>query len=249
MTSIRQRTEYPDLEIIVIDNGSATPRMLRYLDQCPADRVLRIDEPFNHSMLNNRAAEIATGKFLVLLNDDTETLSANWLVSMVEQGLREDVGAVGAWLIYPDGRTQHAGIILEEAAVARHLSDATMLDGLDRGLSHLTRDVSAVTGACLLIRRSLYQSIGGLDAQALPTSYNDLDLCLRLRHQGFRIVMSPRAKLIHNESASRKIDVRDEGYRATIRERWSDQLVQDRYWSSHLGQSSDWLRGMAFHWK
>ncbi|HQR09081.1 MAG TPA: glycosyltransferase [Gemmatales bacterium] len=249
LTSIRQRTEYPDIEIIVIDNGSTTPRMMRYLDQCPADRVLRIDEPFNHSMLNNQAAEIATGEFLVLLNDDTEVLSANWLTSMVEQGLREDVGAVGAWLIYPDGRTQHAGIILEDAAVARHLSDATMLDGLDRGLSQLTRDVSAVTGACLLIRRCLYLSIGGLDAELLPTSYNDLDLCLRLRHQGYRIVLSPRAKLIHNESASRKMDARDEVYRQTIRDRWSDQLKQERFWSSHLGQSGDWYRGLALQWR
>ncbi len=249
LTSIRRRTDYPDLEIIVIDNGSKKPPAIEYLKRCPADRMLHLDMPFNHSLLNNRAAEIATGEFLVLLNDDTEALSPNWLASMVEQGMRDDVGAVGAWLIYPDGRTQHAGIVLEEQAVARHLSDALMLDGLDRGLSRLTREVSAVTGACLLIRRSLYQSIGGLDAQELPTSYNDVDLCLRLRRQGYRILLTPLAKLIHHESASRRIDARDEGYRMTVRERWSKPLRQERFWSSRLGQSGDWYRGMGLHWE
>ena len=163
--------------------------------------------------------------------------------------MRDDVGAVGAWLIYPDGRTQHAGIVLEEQAVARHLSDALMLDGLDRGLSRLIREVSAVTGACLLIRRSLYQSIGGLEAQELPTSYNDVDLCLRLRQRGYRILLTPRAKLIHHESASRRIDARDEEYRMTLRMRWSKPLRQERFWSSKWGQSGDWYRGMGLHWE
>lgn len=248
LESIKQRTDYPDYEIIVIDNGSNQPEFLSYLASCPADRVLTINEPFNHSMLNNRAAEVATGDFLLLLNDDTEAISTHWLTSMVEQALGENVGAVGGWLIYPDGRTQHAGVMLEEAAVARHYSSAVMLDGLDRGLSLLNREVSAVTGACLLIRRELYFQSGGLDTEELPTSYNDVDLCLRLRSKGYRMIMTPRAKLIHHESATRRSDERDDRFRDIIRQRWLTELRQERFWNQHLGQSSDWHRGLAFHW-
>lgn len=248
LTSIRQRTDYPEYEILVIDNGSRSPEMLDYLQSCPCDRVIRIDEPFNHSMLNNQAAGQATGEILVLLNDDTEVLSRDWLTVMAEHASLPEVGAIGAWLIYPDGRTQHAGVVLEEASVARHVSSAIMLDGLDRGLSLLTREVSAVTGACLMVRRDLFQSLGGLDAIQLPTSYNDVDFCLRLRQNGYRVLITPRAKLIHHESASRQFDQRDEQFRSLMRQRWLEAIRNERFWNRNLGLSSDWMQGLAFHW-
>jgi len=249
LNSIRSQTQYPRYEIIAIDNGSSESDTLDYLEQCPADRVIRMDIPFNHSKLNNEAARHARGEYLLLLNDDVEVLSTDWLDVLVSQATQPEVGACGAWLIYPDGRTQHAGIVLEAHAVARNLSDAIMLDGLDRGISRLSREVSAVSGACMIIKKSLYLEQGGLDADNFPTSYNDVDLCLRLRHAGYQVIMNPQAKLIHHESATRTIDASDENYRTLMREKWGQMLQQDRYWNPWLGTSTDWYRGLAFHWK
>lgn len=249
LNSIRSLTDYPRYEIIVIDNGSTESNTLDYLEQCPADQVIRLDIPFNHSKLNNEAARLARGDYLLLLNDDIEVLATDWLDAMMSQACLSDVGATGSWLIYPDGRTQHAGIVLDAVAVARNLSDALMLDGLDRGISRLSREVSAVTGACMLIRKSLYLEKGGLDAETFPTSYNDVDLCLRLRQAGYRIIMNPQSKLIHHESATRTIDAHDELYRKNMRDRWGQMLEQERYWNPWLGTTADWYRGLAFHWK
>lgn len=249
LDSIRQRTTYRDYEIITIDNGSTEPDTVRFLKNCGVDQLLCIDEPFNHSALNNRAAARATGEYLLLLNDDTEVLSSDWLERMVEQASRKDVGAVGALLHYPDGRIQHAGVMLEPDAVSRHWSSASMLDGIDRGLHLLTRSVSGVTGACLLIRRQLYLDCGGLDEANLPTSYNDVDLCLRLKQSGYCSVMVPQARLIHHESATRKISDRDEVYRQFMRNKYAEELAQDAFWNEHLNRSSDLSQGLAFHWK
>ncbi len=249
LDSIRQRTTYPEYEVILIDNGSTEPETVRYLKKCPVDQLIRIDEPFNHSSLNNRAALHAKGEYLLMLNDDTEVLSADWLERMVEQACRKEVGAVGALLHYPDGRIQHAGVILESEAVARHYSSASMHDGIDRGLHLLTRPVSAVTGACLMIRRQLYLESGGLDEFNLPTSFNDVDLCLRLNQSGYRNLMVPQARLIHNESATRKICAGDEVHRQYMRSKYVAEIEHDAFWSVHLGQSTDASQGLAFHWK
>lgn len=249
LESVRQRTSYTDYEIILVDNGSTEPETARYLKNCPVDQLMHFDEPFNHSSLNNRAALQAKGQFLLLLNDDTEVLSDDWLHRMVEQAGREEVGAVGALLHYPDGRIQHSGVMLEREAVARHWSSASMLDGIDRGVSLLARPVSAVSGACLMIRRNLYLECGGLDEVNLPTSYNDVDLCLRLKQSGYRSMMVPQARLIHHESATRKICDGDEVYRQYMRSKFAAELAHDAYWNRNLGQSPDQLKGLAFHWK
>jgi O-antigen biosynthesis protein len=245
---LRRLTDYPRLEVLVIDNGSRTTAARNYLARCPADRVLRYEMPFNHSQLNNLAANEATGEFLLLLNDDTEVLHADWLVRLIEQGLPADVGAVGAWLVYPDGRTQHNGITLGVGPVACPIGTALTQDGLDRGMGLLTREVSAVTGACLLIRKQLYLDLGGLDAETLPTSFNDVDLCLRLRERGFRIVQCPQAKLIHHESASRGRDPREASYIRVMQERWGERLQTDPYYSPFLARLRDLERGLAFAW-
>lgn len=249
LQSLRKRTDYQPLEIIVIDNASQSRARERYLRRCPADKVLRHDVPFNHSWLNNEAAQQARGDLLLFLNDDTEALHADWLQVMVEQAQRKEVGAVGAWLIYPDGRTQHNGIILCPNMVARHISTAMTRDGLDRGTGLLTREVSAVTGACLMMRKEVFLSAGGFDATAFPTSFNDVDLCLRLRGKGYRIIQCPRAKLIHHESATRQIDGREEEYRLLMRRRWGEQLQNEQFWNPHLAQFHDLQRGLAFHWQ
>jgi GT2 family glycosyltransferase len=247
LRSIRRKTKYGRYEILVIDNGSRKPEMLNLLNTC-GERVLRLDMPFNHSRLNNLAAAEARGSLLLLLNDDTEAITSEWLTAMVEQAQRPEIGAVGAWLFQPDGRTQHAGIVLGLGAVATPLHSGILRDGLDRGTVGLIRDVSAVTGACLMMRRQLYFDIGGLDEDALPASFNDVDMCLRLRKSGFRIVQTPLARLYHHESASRTIGD-ERRYVQMMHERWANELRRDPFWNPNLPHGAEGNPSMAFHWE
>lgn len=232
LQALRRRTRYRPIEIIVIDNGSTTLEARWHLVRCGADQLLRLPGPFNHSRLNNVAARAARGEFLLLLNDDVEALQADWLTAMVEQGCRPGVGAVGARLHYPDGQTQHAGIATGVGPGAVNLNSSLLHDGIDRGTARLIRNVSAVTGACLLVRRDWYLRLSGMDEINLPTSYNDVDLCLRLRREGLRIVYTPLAQLLHHESASRRIDPEeDRRYGLVLHRRWGSDLHPDPYWS------------------
>jgi GT2 family glycosyltransferase len=169
-------------------------------------RVLRFDAPFNFSAVNNFAAAHARGSILALLNDDTEVITPDWLSEMVSHALRREVGAVGAKLYYPDGRIQHAGIILGMGRVAGQAYRG--LPEPDPGSSvhtFVVHDVSAVTAACMLLRAEVYHSVGGLDIN-LPVAHGDVDFCLRLRQRGYRIVWTPHAQLYHWESATRGLD-------------------------------------------
>jgi GT2 family glycosyltransferase len=247
LKSIRQRTSYRHYEIIIIDNGSRRPATRRFLRRT-GHQVLRSDEPFNHSRLNNLAAQTARGELLLLLNDDVEVLTNHWLTAMVEQALRPGVGAVGAWLLHPDGRTQHAGIVVGLGPVASPLHAGIIRDGIDRGMACLMRNVSAVTGACLMIRKELYQEMGGLDELNLPTSFNDVDLCLRLRQAGFQVIYTPLALLRHRESATRVIGD-ERPFVATMHERWGQALERDPYWNRHLPGGPHWTPSWAFRWQ
>jgi GT2 family glycosyltransferase len=245
LKSIHQRTDYPHYEILVIDNGSRHWRTRRFLRRC-GERVLRLDEPFNHSRLNNVAARLARGELLLLLNDDTEVIHRDWLLALAEQALRPEVGAVGAWLFHADGQTQHAGIALGVGPVAVPLHSGILRDGIDRGTARLIRNVSAVTGACLMIRKELYLDMGGLDERSLPTSFNDVDLCLRLRQAGYHILQQPLARLYHHESATRRIG--DEAaFVQFMRESWGTQLNHDPFWNPNLSRQSG--GGFAFNWE
>ncbi len=268
LRSIRRRTEYANYEIIVIDNGSRDHRVLRFLraweGEAPAEprgslakarreprpplrRILRLDAPFNHSLLINEAARQARGELLLLLNDDVEVTDAGWLTALVEQALRPEVGAAGGMLLHPDGRLQHAGVVVGLGPVATPLHAGITRDGLDRGTAFLTRNVSAVSGACLMIRKDLFQEAGGLDADHLPTSFNDVDLCLRLRRLGFRIIYTPLARLYHQESASRSFE-HEERFIGIMQERWGEELDQDPFWNPNLPHGPDLHPGFAFHW-
>jgi GT2 family glycosyltransferase len=237
LKSIQRLTTYPHYEVIVIDNGTRDGATRRFLRRCGA-RVLRHDGPFNHSRLNNLAAwasREARGELLLLLNDDTEVLTPEWLTALAEQALRPEVGAAGAWLLHPDGRTQHAGIVLGAGPVATPLHSGITRDGLDRGTVRLIRNVSAVTGACLMVRKEVYREVGGLDEDELPTSFNDVDFCLRLHKAGYRIVQQPLARLVHHESATRRIG--DEtAFIRLMHERWGERLTHDPYWNVNLGR-------------
>ncbi len=203
------RTDYVDLEVIVVDNGSDDAATLAYLASLDPSRyrVLRDPGPFNYSRLNNYAAREATGELLCLLNNDIEMLSSDWLAIMARQAMRPEVGAVGAQLVYPNGRIQHAGVVIGICGGAAH---AHRLLHPDReGYFHrhaLPQFVSAVTAACLVVRRSSFDAIGGLDEERFAVAFNDVDLCMRLNAKGWQSFYEPRAKLIHHESVSRGKD-------------------------------------------
>lgn len=203
-------TNYPQFEVIVVDNGSDDPATLAYLDALdPAHhRVLRCPGPFNFSVLNNRAAAQANGTMLCLLNNDIEVIEPDWLGTMVGQALRPDVGAVGARLLYPNGRIQHAGVILGVGGGgASHAHRLLRPD--EEGYFHrhaLPQFVSAVTAACLVVRRERFEAVGGLDETHFAVAFNDVDLCMRLNARGWQSFYEPRATLIHHESVSRGLD-------------------------------------------
>ena len=241
--SIRAHTRYPDYEILIIDNGSveeATKRLFADLTQDAAVRVLPRPGPFNFSGLNNSAAREATGSILGLVNNDIEAIDEGWLDEMVALAARPDIGCVGARLIYPDGRLQHGGIILGLGGVAGHAH--RFATGSEPGYLERLRavqNVSAVTAACLLIRKEVFDQVGGLD-ESLTVAFNDVDFCIRVRAAGYLNLWTPFATLVHHESVSRGHDVTPAKARrfadeyAAMQRRWGAELLNDPYYSPHL---------------
>lgn len=206
--SILDKTEYEHYEIVGLDNQSAEPATLALMHKlAELDSRVRFeifDEPFNFSAINNFGAGLAKGEHLVLLNNDTEVISPEWLGAMLAHSQRKEVGAVGAKLLYPDDRIQHAGAILGIGGVAGH--SHKFVDNKANGYfsrPHLTQNVSAVTGACLMIKKNLYQELGGLEERYLSVAFNDIDFCIRLREKGLLNIYEPAAVLYHHESVSR----------------------------------------------
>jgi GT2 family glycosyltransferase len=242
------RTDYPDLEVIVVDNGSDDPATLDYLDNLdPArHRVLRDAGPFNYSRLNNYAAREATGELLCLLNNDIEMLSSEWLAIMVRQALRPEVGAVGAQLLYPNGRIQHAGVVLGICGGAAHAHRLLHPDAEGYFYRHaLPQFVSAVTAACLVVRRTSFDAVGGLDEEKFAVAFNDVDLCMRLNAKGWQSFYEPRAKLIHHESVSRGKDRDPVGAArmarelAALHEAWHTDRYVDPYHHPQLNRFAE----------
>jgi glycosyltransferase involved in cell wall biosynthesis len=233
LESLWYRTTYPDYEVLLVDNGSSDPSLLRYLaEHADKLRVLRDSRAFNYPALNNEAARQARGAVLCLLNDDVEVLTSDWLEEMVGQLLQPGVGVVGAKLYYGDGRIQHAGVVLGVGGVAAH--GFRFFDNLYFGhFGHtvLARSPSAVTAACMVTRRELWDKLGGLDEEQLPVSYNDVDYCLRARHEGWRVAWTPFAELLHHESTSRGPDTNPDN---VARARREHQVMLDR-WGEVLG--------------
>ena len=210
--SILEKTTYPDYEIVVVENNSteaATFAYYRELEQYPRIRVVTWSSPtreFNYSAINNFGVTQARGEYILLLNNDTEVISPDWLQEMVMYAQRPDVGAVGAKLYYPDDTIQHAGIGIGLLTLAGHYHRgfARSHPGYMGRLIY-AQDVSAVTAACILIRRSVWNELGGLDA-GFKVAFNDIDFCMRVRRAGYLIVWTPYAELYHYESKSRGLE-------------------------------------------
>jgi O-antigen biosynthesis protein len=210
ITSIREKTTYPDYEILVVDNDSrdkATLDYLRDLERRGDARIIQAPGEFNFSRINNIAADQAAGDILGFVNNDIEVRNAEWLDEMASHFARADVGAVGAKLLYPDGRIQHAGVVTGIGGVAGHLYKLFPGDAPGPfSLLQLPRETTCATAACLLVRASIFREVGMFDARNLAVAFNDIDLCLRIRKAGHRIIWTPFAELTHFESVSRGAD-------------------------------------------
>jgi GT2 family glycosyltransferase len=246
--SVLERTTHPSIELLLVDNDSKDAGTLAYLnglEETGQARVLRFPGAFNYSAINDAAVDQARGALVCLLNDDTEVIAPGWLAEMVSLALGPDVGAVGAKLYYSNDTVQHAGIVAGLSGLVDHLFRHHPRRPFDRlGRLAVVREVTAVTGACLVIRKELFREVGGLDARELPIAFNDVDLCFRLHARGYRNLWTPHAELYHHESTSRGSDERPEQQARFRREsaalvwRWKSLLDRDPFFNPNLSLRS-----------
>lgn len=250
--SIKNKTSYKNYEIILVDNNSDNPESLEYFETLKKELiVISYPHEFNFSAINNFAAKHASGQILLFLNNDTEVITSEWLTAMIEYAQQKEIGAVGALLLYPNMTVQHAGVILgihekENERVAGHSHKGLPFSQngyLDR--IKLIQNISAVTGACLMIRKSLFEDVGGFNEKDLGVAFNDIDLCLRLLQKGYRNVYSPFAQLYHYESLSRGKEndpkkvarfLKETKY---VREHWMKYILNDPYYNPNLSRTKE----------
>lgn len=246
VSSILEQSTYENYEIIIVENNSTTREIREYYEEIgrhPRVRVVTYEGPFNYSRINNYGASFAEGDFLLLLNNDTQVITVNWMEEMLMYAQRRDVGAVGAKLYYEDKTIQHAGIVLGLGAhrTAGHTHYKVNIENVGyMGRLCYAQDVSAVTGACLLVRREWFDRLGGLD-ESFAVALNDVDFCLRLRGLGLLNVFTPFAELYHFESKSRGLDdsseraARYDEESARFREKWKAVLeAGDPYYNPNF---------------
>ncbi|QJR04532.1 glycosyltransferase [Sphingobium yanoikuyae] len=239
---------YPQANVIVMDNDSDDPETLAYLAALDPARhqVLRHSGAFNYSAINNRAAAQAQGRLLCLLNNDIEMTDPHWLAILATQALRPEVGAVGARLLYPDGRIQHAGVVIGVGNAAGHAHRFLRPD--EEGYFHrhsLPQFTMAVTAACLVVERDKFMAVDGLNERDFAVAFNDVDFCLRLNKRGWQSLYEPRATLIHHESVSRGLDrdpvgaARFAGELAALKRLWQTDEIYDPYHHPALSRASE----------
>ncbi|MBF0228863.1 MAG: PIG-L family deacetylase [Desulfamplus sp.] len=252
--SILQKTKYPNYEIICVNNQSKNIEKFLEMDICGYGcinnfnsiykkiTIIDYDKPFNYSAINNFAVKHAKGDVLLFLNSDTEVISENWLNAMLEHACRDNVGAVGAKLYYVNDTIQHAGIVVGIAGLAGHAFKHIKRDEKDfyHGFPCMIRNVSAVTGACMMTKRSVFEEVGGFDEEHFKISYNDLDLCFKMREKGYQIIYTPFAELYHYESYSRGYSF-DPIATDNIRAKWGKTLELDPFYNSNITiYKEDW---------
>ena len=257
LESLFAYTAWENFEILIIDNNSDEDDALQYLHGLRVlgeeldGRIRVIDYPyaFNYSAMNNLAATEARGAYLLLLNNDTAALHEDWLDAMMTHAQRPEVGVVGAKLLYPDGKVQHAGVVLGMKGPAEHpfVGREAKEPGYYARLQ-VDQNYSAVTGACLLVRRTLFEAVGGLDESKLAVSYSDIDLCLKVREQGYLVVWTPHALLLHEGSKSQKGGIekvadaakveRFSREQAVMYQRWLPRMANDPAYNRYLSLGS-----------
>jgi GT2 family glycosyltransferase len=242
LDSIYNGTSYESFEVILVDNGTTDPEARAILDKYDAAKIVPFDEPFNFSRANNLGVEAADGEYVVLLNNDTAVIDPEWLKTLVWHAELAGVGAVGPLLVHPDRTVQHAGVVLGFRGTADHVMRGSPpnVDGYAGSLA-CTREVSALTAACMITPRSIYRKIGGLN-EFYATHYQDVDYCLRLRREGYRLLFTPRTTLIHYESATRGAHY-DHLDRATLLDRWHDVIERgDPYYNPNFSLAGGFYR-------
>jgi GT2 family glycosyltransferase len=235
LDSITRETAYAPYEIVIVDNDSQSDEARAYLAGLK-HRVLNYSGPFNFSAINNFAVEQTENPWLLFLNNDTEVIDGDWLTTMAEHIQRPEVGAVGPRLLYPDDTVQHGGIVVGVGGIAEHAFRGFPAEapGVCRQLQ-VTRNYSAVTGACLLTRRDVFNKVGGFDEERLPVTFSDVDLCLKIRRAGYLVVYTPFARLYHHESGTRRRTV-EPMETGVMRERWAATLANDPYYNPNLSR-------------
>jgi len=234
-------THYVNYKLILVDNNSEEVETLEYLKDLtknPAIKHLKYPKPFNFSAINNYAVKHTESDLILFLNNDTEVMSPDWLNKMAQHFIREDVGAVGAKLLYVDHRIQHAGIVVGVNGIAGH-SHKNMWDWQPGyyGRPHIIQEVTAVTGACMMVRRDVFNGVGGFD-EKLPKAFNDIDLCLKIRANNYLITYTPYSRLFHHESISRGLDnIQDKQFQKAIQyidKKWGCFKYKDPYYNPNL---------------
>jgi len=244
INSLYKKTLYPHFEILLVDNQSDELDALHYFKQLESDgkvRLIPYDKPFNYSAINNYAVTQAKGEFVILMNNDVEILSESWLTEIVANINRPEIGCVGAKLYYPDGKLQHGGVITGLGGVAGH-SHKYFSKGHPGYFKRLqvTQNLSAVTAACLGVRKAVFEEVGGLDEKNLTIAFNDVDFCLKVQAAGYRNLWSPYIEMIHHESISRGTEDTPEKQARFTREvnymkkAWGEQLLNDPCYSQWL---------------
>jgi GT2 family glycosyltransferase len=248
LISVLTKTTYPNYDIIIMDNESEleqTKNLFETFGRLANVRVVSFPGPFNFSAINNKAASLADGEFLCLLNNDTEVITDEWLNEMVGFGMQPRIGCVGAKLYYKNDTLQHGGVVLGLRGMCGHafMHDTREAPGYF-GRLVVASNYSAITGACLLIRKSTYEEVGGLD-EKLAIAFNDIDLCLKVRGRGYWNVWTPFAELYHLESRSRGPDITPgqiECYNQEARlmkARYGESFERDPFYSPHLSLEHD----------
>lgn len=252
--SIKEKTDYPSYEIILVDNNSEEPKTKAFLDSLADDQNIRIfvhKEAFNFSAINNAAVEKVDSPYVLFLNNDTEVINGDWLGAMMEQAVREEVGAVGAKLYYGNNTIQHAGVVMGIGGIAGHaFRHSARSKHAYFNLTHVIRNCSAVTGACLLTKKKLFEDMGGFDEKNLAIAYNDVDYCLKIVDSGKLVVFTPFAELHHYEAVSRGNDddfkrTNPEKYQRFMAERefmeskWKKYIAHDPYYNPNLTRTRE----------
>lgn len=248
IASLRKHTRYDNYEIVIIDNHSDDPALHQYLHREQSENyfnVISYDKPFNHSDMNNLAVRSVDSEFVVFMNNDIEIVSDNWLEQFVAtMQIDKSIACVGALLLYPDGTVQHGGMIMGIRGIAGHAHKymRTKTLGYNKRLFAL-QELSGITSALSLVRTSSFKQVSGYNAERYPTSFNDVDLCIRLRKHGFRCIYNPMIRAIHYESKSRPITTDEFVFQKRLVEEHLELLQSDRFYNPNLTLENEQFAG------